>query len=190
MEGEGGHDNPLEDGFRSLVRLPRSDDLSGIESVLARWLQPHQSEHIRSLVEESIAGKNAIRYVVAETDGTLVGIMGFLPLARRASWHITDDAEANVLGTLIASNAAAELTNAYVAPEDRAGKGVGSALLDELEKIAVREGYSRMYVTSGAAARESAWPFYDKRFDARIGTRQDTKGNLVPIWVKHLRRGS
>ena len=94
--------------------------------VIEAWVVPVTEEYIRAFIKNP---DNEIR-LVAERDGTLVG-----------------------LGCLVVQNA--ELRACYVAP-DAARKGVGSALVREIERIAREHGLNHLHLDASVNAE----PFY------------------------------
>jgi putative acetyltransferase len=94
--------------------------------VIEAWVVPMTEEYLRGFIKNQ---DNEIR-LVAEVDGALVG-----------------------LGCLVVRNA--ELRACYVAPE-AARKGVGSALVREIERIAREHGLDHLHLDASINAE----PFY------------------------------
>jgi len=129
--------------FHGRIRPARPEDLPALEHVLAN--QP-----VLASVKDSFAG-NGRNYYVAETgDDEVVGMMG-----------LTAQGIAPELVT--GQEKAVELVSAYVADEFR-GSGAGSALADELEKVAGRQGYDKLIVVSGSRDRGNGYAFWTRRY--------------------------
>jgi len=81
-----------------------------------------------------------------------------------------------------------EMINAYVDSLHRQGRGVGTALVRELERLARASGYTEMMLNSGPRYRQSGWEFFDRLGYERRGLAHDLygEGQHAPVWNKFL----
>ena len=130
-------------------------------------------------VEASAAGDHERLYVVAEgTRGNVLGIMGLQSADRRLS----------PVSPAVARGNAAELVNAFVAPETRR-QGVGRFLVSYLVGRANELAYDEILVTSGPRYKDSGWRFWTSLFGKPVIIQKDFfgPGADAPVWRKQLR---
>ena len=124
---------------------------------------------------DSVNGENDRVYLVAEAVGEeVIGVIGFRQPDER-------------LLEFTSTPKPTELVNAYVAKEHRKGKGVGRALVAELEIQAKSHGHTEVVLNSGPRYKDTGWGFYDK-LDGyqRVGVAKEYygKGGDAPVWTK------
>ena len=171
--------------FEGKCRFMRVEDLESVRPILETWIRHWKTgEVIASEVEQdlgqmkgSIEGSNEGVSLVAEThEGEVVGVIGLKPPDERMLKFTTTDKPA-------------ELIHAYVAREHRGGKGVGRALVNQLEREAIVRGYKEMVLNSGPRYEETGWGFYDRLEGyTRMGVAKDYYGAGIdaPVWRKVL----
>jgi ribosomal protein S18 acetylase RimI-like enzyme len=170
--------------FQGIVRPLKDEDLEAIRPILETWVRdsgtgqilPEEVEEDLEFMRKSVRSENPRSYLVAEdTDGTAIGIVGFMPPSdRMKEFAITPNP--------------AELINAYVAKESRAGRGVGSALVRGLEMTAKTKGHTEIVLNSGPRYQKTAWGFYDQLPGfQRVGIAEKLYGDRnAPVWRKIL----
>ena len=124
-----------------------------------------------SLIEDS-----GYRYLVAVTeDGEIIGVVGMRPPSPEVLQFVSTDRPV-------------EMINAYVDTGHRKGRGVGTALVRELERLARECGYGEMILNSGPRYRNSGWEFFDRLGYERRGLARDLygEGDHAPVWSKIL----
>ena len=170
--------------FTGVVRLIREDDIPKLQPILETWIRDSDTheplpDEVASLMEAmrlSIDGKNDRVYLVAEaSDKQVVGVMGF---------KNPDE----TMQAFAKTHNPAELVNAYVAQDQRGGKGVGSALIRGLETEARMRGYTEIILNSGPRYKETGWGFYDKQPGyERVGVAEKMyRTGDAPVWSKVL----
>ena len=175
--------------FAGAVRFIREEDVIRLQPILETWIRDritHEllSDEVTGLMgsmRDSINGINDRIYLVAEgLDGQLAGVVGFKnPDETMRAFAETENP--------------AELVNAYVAHDQRNGRGVGSALVRSLEKEAIRRGYTEIILNSGPRYKETGWGFYDKQPGyKRVGIAEQMYGvnGDAPVWNKVLSKTS
>jgi GNAT superfamily N-acetyltransferase len=163
-----------------MIRHYTPRDLPQIKPILEEWmhsmhtgeLQPHEVEQTLSDIEKSPQSDDR-EYLVAVLDGRIVGVMGFA---------VTNAAMAQFART----PHPAELVNAYITGTER-GKGIGQSLITAIKEVAARRGFTELVLNSGPRYRDTAWAFYDKRFE-RVGLIKDYfgPGYDTPVWRTKL----
>lgn len=175
---------PKEKRFEGVIRPLNEMDLPYLKPVLDPWIRfpvktgPLLTEELKETLEEirkSARGENDKKYLVAESDGKVVGIMGYQPLREEMASFTTTDKPIEVI-------------NAYVHFEHREGKGVGSALLGALEKRFKHEGYKEYLLNSGPRYRDTGWPFWTKQIGESTGELPNFYGPTfhAKVWQKTL----
>lgn len=171
--------------FVGTVRLMKIDDLQAVRPILETWIRHWKTgEVIANEVEQdlnqmktSIEGGSEGVSLVAEThEGERVGVIGLKPPDERMLKFTTTDKPA-------------ELIHAYVAKKHRRGKGVGRALVQQLEREAKVRGYREIVLNSGPRYEETGWGFYDRLEGySRVGIAKDYYGAGIdaPVWRKIL----
>lgn len=173
--------------FGGTVRLLREDDLSQIKLILETWVKsrdtglllPEEVEkNLQSMHDSCLRNDERIYFVAEESDGRVVGVIGMT--------HPSD-----VMLQFSATDRPVELVNAYVAKDQRYGKGVGRALVSKLEEEARKRGNTEIILNSGPRYKDSGWGFYDKLEGfQRIGVAEKLYGENgdAPVWHKVLTR--
>jgi len=139
--------------FGGVVRNLREKDIPSLRPILATWIKsrqtgqplPEEVEEDLQVMLESINGNNDPTYLVAENlDKSVIGVIGFrTPDPRMLPFTHTPKP--------------AELVNAYVGKEHRAGKGVGRALVKKLEEEAKAKGFTEIVLNSGPRYEKTGW---------------------------------
>lgn len=127
-------------------------------------------------MSSSLAKGSEFQYLVAVTsDGEIVGLVGMRPPGpEMLAFAVTEKP--------------AEMINAYVDPRHRKGGGIGSFLVQELERLARAGGFTEMILNSGPRYRQSGWEFFDRMGYQRRGLTLNLygKGLHAPVWSKVL----
>lgn len=173
--------------FRGTVRLVKEGDLPAIKAILEHWVRDIGTaitnvdavEVLIMEIRKTNEAETGAHFLVAESDGRVVGVMGYRPPHIEALKQF-----------IVPGSSCAELVCAYVEVSQGLGKGIGSALLRGLERMAVADDYEELIVTSGEAARDTAWAFYDAMFGKPIGYRVGKYGTQVPVWRKSIMRAT
>lgn len=175
--------------FSGVVRDLRNIDLPSLKPILATWIKDRDTgqplteeiEEDLQIMSDSITHNNDRTYVVAETpEGEVIGIVGFkTPDVRMIPFTQTSKP--------------AELVNAYVKSDERKGRGVGKALVSELENKARKAGYTEIVLNSGPRYKDTGWGFYDRLINnvdryERVGVAEGYygEGGDAPVWRKIL----
>lgn len=177
-------DAPRAVNFTGTIRPLRAADLSSIERILQLWVRDSPSgpplsaeieEHL-SRMSSSLSESSGYRYLVAATeDEEILGVVGMRSLSP-------------AMLQFVLTERPVEMINAYVDTRHRKGRGVGTALVSELERLARECGYSEMILNSGPRYRQSGWEFFDKLGYERRGLARDLygEGEHAPVWSKVL----
>lgn len=171
--------------FSGRIRTLSDGDIPSLRPILATWVKdrttgqplPEEVEEDLQVMQESIGGNNGRTYFVAEDlDGSVIGVIGFkIPDPRMLPFT--------------ESLKPAELVNAYVSQDRRAGKGVGRALVSKLEEEAKTKGFTEIVLNSGPRYKDTGWGFYDKLEGyQRVGIAKGYygEGGDAPVWRKTL----
>ena len=166
------------------VRQMTAEDVLKIGPVLKQWVRdPESGQIIKNEVEEikknmidSVTGTSSERqYLIAEgVDGEPVGVMGMaFPSDEMKAFAQTEHP--------------IEIVNAFVSDKVR-GKGIGGQLLENVFAISKYIGATEVIVNSGPRYKDSAWDFYDKKFNGRVTTLKNKYGPGLdaPVWSKQL----
>ena len=181
VEQEKLHEYP----FNGTVRPLRREDLPSLKVILETWLRDRKTKELETdevagvltAAEESLSGKNDRCYLVAQSqEGEVIGMIGMRsPIAEMLPHAQT--------------SRPTELINAYVAEAHRGGKGVGTALVRELERVAEARGFTELFLNSGPRYENTGYGFYDKLPGyRRVGTIVHMYGidGDAPVWSKIL----
>jgi GNAT superfamily N-acetyltransferase len=117
---------------------------------------------------------NKQQFLVAEREGTVLGIMGIqTPTDRMLNYTQTDQP--------------IELITAMVSKDSR-GEGIGKLLVNALLAKATSEGAKEVIVNSGPRYRLTGWPFWQKQFGVpvAIATGYYGPGGDAMVWRKAL----
>ncbi|MEK9171437.1 MAG: GNAT family N-acetyltransferase [Patescibacteria group bacterium] len=171
--------------FHGIVRPLKDGDLEAIRPILETWVRdsgtgqilPEEVEEDLEFMRKSVRAENSRSYLVAEdtNNRTVIGVVGFMPPSdRMKEFAVTFNP--------------AELVNAYVAKENRAGQGVGSALVRGIEMTAKAKGHTEIVLNSGPRYQKTAWGFYDQLPGfQRVGIAEKLYGDRnAPVWRKLL----
>lgn len=171
--------------FPGIIRLLRTEDIPQLKPILETWIRDRETQEplpdeVASLMDamgKSIDGENDRVYLVAQApDDQVVGVVGF------------KNPDATMLSFAKTHNPA-ELINAYVAEDQRGGKGVGTALVRGLETEARSRGYTEIILNSGPRYKNTGWGFYDRLSGyERLGVAEKMygEGGDAPVWGKAL----
>lgn len=172
--------------FSGTIRPLELGDLSSIKPILETWLVDHRSgEKLPGEVDEvlgymaasTIPGAERI-YFVAEENGKVVGTIGMMPLSDELLGKATDGLQS------------IEFVNAYVAPGERVGRGVGKKLFGHAEAVAREQGYGEILFSSGPRYATTAHEFYDHHLPGFVRREPIRdfyeKGVDLPVWGKLL----
>ena len=177
-------DTPQAVNFAGSVRPLRAADLPSIERILELWVRDSPSspplsaeieEHL-SRMSSSLSEDRGYKYLVAATaDEEIIGVVGMRP-------------PTSEMLPFASTERPAEMINAYVDTRHRKGRGVGTALVRGLERLALECGYSEMILNSGPRYRHSGWEFFDKLGYERRDLARDLygEGEHAPVWSKIL----
>jgi len=157
--------------FAGTIRPLRAEDLTDVELILREWIRHTDTreiveDEVTAVIENmrlSVSDSTKRYYLVAATDGRVVGVMGL---------YVPDVGEAMDFAT---TDKPFEVINAYVAGDQR-GNGVGQALADAVEELGHRLGRTELVVMSGSRNRLSGFGFWDKRYGVRVGFEPDHYG--------------
>ncbi len=168
---------------RPTIREPRVSDLPYVRGILEEWIRdsvtgeviPAEVTEVLLEVEQGIEESDGQWYLVAEDDrGDIVGLMGLqapdIPMRRQA-----------------VTTRPAELINAYVA-NGKQRSGVGSELVQRLEKLAVNSGATEVIVNSGPRYAHTGWLFWTRMYGEPAGELEDYygPGAHAKVWRKSL----
>lgn len=166
------------------VRQLGEQDIDSLTPILEQWVRDPETSlviddevaDIQDKMRSSLAGANSDRqYLVAEDENGLVtGVMGIAnPSDDMKGFAQTDNP--------------IEIVNAF-ADIQAQNKGVGSELLNNVFSLTKALGATEIIVNSGPRYKDSAWAFYDKKFDGRLTILKDKYGPGLdaPVWSKVL----
>jgi ribosomal protein S18 acetylase RimI-like enzyme len=169
--------------FNGTIRPLAIRDLSFLRSILNCWIKDRDTgELLTDEVSKTLMemGKSVIKdtgrtYLIAEEGGEILGVMGLKQPDL-------------VMGTFAASESPIELVNAYVRPDVRRGRGVGTALVDGLESAARKLGKKEILLNSGPRYSETGWGFYDRLGFDRVGVIVEYygEGGNAQVWRKTI----
>lgn len=170
--------------FDGIVRPLAEKDLEALKPILETWIKDRDTGELLSdeveedlqIMRESIAGESDKVYLVAESkEGEVVGVIGLRDPDKR-------------MIPFTKTSKPAELVNAYVANEHRAGKGVGSAMVKAIEEEAKRRGYTEVVFNSGPRYKDTGWGFHKKLYGEPVAVAEKYygEGGDAPVWRKEL----
>lgn len=179
-----GQDKSERQQFAGEVRNLQEADLASIKPILEDWLidretgnpVPEEVEEDLGIMRASLTGDNERKYFVAEEAGKVIGVIGTTPPRE------------SMMGFAQSQNPI-ELVNAYVSRDERAGRGVGRALVKGAEDEARANGATELILNSGPRYETTAWGFYDNLPGfSRVGVAENFYGEGVnaPVWSKRL----
>jgi len=165
-----------------LSRSPQPGDGELIRPILETWVRDRttgevQTEEINGIiyaVEEAAVGEGDKKYLVAQSaGGQVLGLMGYTAPSEEMLPYSTTDRPT-------------EIINAFVDKAAR-GQGVGSFLLQSLQRQAADQGYTELVVNSGPRYEDTAHAFYDSKLE-RVGIIPDLygSGGDAPVWRQVL----
>jgi GNAT superfamily N-acetyltransferase len=129
------------------VRQAKADDVPAIHDMHVAWEAEGITGGFSADAEECIAGKLERYFLVAETDGQLVGFV-------RASLRVSENT-----GFFADGQQFVCIDDLYVRPEYR-GRGIGGQLVQELTRLAESDGIRRFALTSNTKDFERVVRFY------------------------------
>ncbi len=127
-------------------------------------------------MRDSTTGANDRKYFVAEEEGNVIGVIGIKQ-------------PEDTMRAFAATENPLELVNAYVSKDQRAGRGVGRALVKSAEDEARSRGNTEIILNSGPRYETTAWGFYDGLPGfSRVGVAENFygEGTDAPVWSKRL----
>ena len=135
----------MSSSFQGLIRPARPDDAEALRRILEHWVGAETDETL-----SRVLATGTEVHVVAVEDDAVVGVMGLEFEGIRPPLFGPDDRPASLI-------------SAYV-DNDRRCRGIGSALADHLESVALSRGCTRLVVVSGPRSREVGYPFWTSRY--------------------------
>lgn len=168
----------------TMIRPIEAGDVESIMDIIGYWaVNRHlgQNEPVVEDVEQarldiSASFGSTEKMYLAATDDTegIVGIAGVQPVS-------------DALALLVTSEPAYEILHYYVRV-DKSGLGIGTRLLEHIERNLSIAGGKELLVLSGVRCKTTAWGFYDKHFGPAISTVDDYYDTGAParIWSKTL----
>jgi GNAT superfamily N-acetyltransferase len=135
------------------VRAARRGDLGAIERILTGWLDGEKDVASRlETVRTAIDGAPSRWCLVAEeSSGHIVGVAGL---------------QADGIEPEIGAGAVNPVEAVIVYVErSLVGRGIGRALMTQVEALATEQGFTDLLVVSGSRHRESGYPFWRHRYD-------------------------
>lgn len=140
------------------IRPLQEEDIAALREILEHWLQDdgvvaqsEVEEDIETLRESLQSDSNKHMLVAQTADGRVVGMMG---LSERPKPPLLRYVKTDNPGELII---------AYVHPEFRRGKGVGTALINAVQALALSKEKKEILLESGPRNVETGYPFYDRQ---------------------------
>lgn len=131
--------------FEGTIRPARREDADALRPILRHWLGPSADDTLSRV----LAGGDEIHVVAVEV-GEVLGVMGLEFKGICPPLFGPDDQPASLI-------------SAYISADHR-GRGVGTALADHLEALAIARGCTRLVVVSGARSRDVAYGFWASRY--------------------------
>lgn len=131
--------------FAGRIRRVRPEDREVLGSILRHWLGGDAEDTLERVMAD---GKEI--HLVAVDQERVVGVMGVEFAGIRPPLFGPSDTPASLI-------------SAYVDHRHR-GRGVGTALADALEGVAVARGCTRLVVVSGSRSRETGYRFWSSRY--------------------------
>ena len=125
------------------IREARASDLEGLASVRYGGDRAIHSDRLRD------AALGHLRFLVAELDEEIVGF-GLLVFTRPATWPNADSTDG--LPTLL---------DLYVHEAHR-GRGIGTAVIQQMEELALKAGSVRLYLSVDPKENASAFALYER----------------------------
>jgi predicted N-acetyltransferase YhbS len=135
-----------------MIRRAEASDAQELSELVSQLGYPSSPPEISARLEKLGKYEGAIALVAVNGFGEVVGLV-----------------TAHLVPSIHDNQPVAWLTTLVVL-EDARGAGIGSSLVGEIEKWAVKNGAKRLAVTS-ATHREEAHAFYEKRDYDRTGVR-------------------
>lgn len=168
--------------FRGIVRPVKTRDLLELELILREWIiDPNTKKidliEVQKMIDSiglSAKQKNQNKYLVAEEDGRVIGMVGFKPI------------EDDKLRSFAETDNPVELINSYVLKTERGGRGVGTKLFNHIFELAKQSGFTEALGVSGPRYRDSGWDFHTKNLGAPIGVIKNMYGHGIDasVWRK------
>jgi ribosomal protein S18 acetylase RimI-like enzyme len=166
---------------RCVIRDLVLSDIPAVKGMLEHWMRdkpgaPVRSDNVSAAVaamERSVTVADP-SYVVFEVDGHVVGVAGCT--ATNIDPSLT-----------IGATKATEIMNVYVRP-DHVGRGIGTAMVDEVERRLCNDGFDMIVIVSGSRNERYGYPFWNSRYGERFQTDTDYfgPGTERVVWRKML----
>ncbi len=165
-----------------LVRPLQENDIPALKGISEYWLRTNgviahdEVEEDMATLRASLDEASGKKMFVAHTqEGEVIGMMGLKlqPKQELLKFAKTDNPS--------------ELIVAYVHPNYRKGKGVGTALINAAQDLARSKGKKEILLESGPRNTHTGYPFYDRQPGfSRVGRIKDFygKGFDTVVWQK------
>lgn len=171
--------------FGGAVRRLREADLPQVQRILGLWVRESPSSpplhaeiafHLERMSRSLTGDRDCVFLVATAEDERVIGVVGMQPT----------DPE---MMAFARTERPVEMINAYIEPQRRDGFGVGTTLIQELETVALAQGYKEIVLNSGPRYQGSGWGFFDKLEGyERRGVAKGLYGQGLdaPVWSKIL----
>ena len=175
--------NPAEkERFNGIVRPLQENDIPALRGILEYWLRDFEviahdevEKDISTLKESLNDESNKMMFVAENAEGKVIGMMGLAVLPKQELLQFAK------------TDSPSELIIAYVHPDHRSGKGVGTALINAIQDLAKVKGRKEILLESGPRNIHTGYPFYDRQPGfSRIGQIENFygKGLHTMVWQK------
>lgn len=175
---------PDKPKFNGTIRPAEKRDLPTLKKVLEMWVRdsethkviPEEVKEDLEDIEKGIDGLNDHSYLVAETpDGKVIGMMGL----KDPKWEVRKWAR---------TSTPMELFRSYVDEGYRGGKGVGTFLIQGIERIARSLEATEVVLDSGPRYEKTGHGFYVKMGYDKLGVNENYygKGGHAQVFGKVL----
>lgn len=161
----------------TIIQPASIENLNDIKSILSDWLSPEEVEHYLDNIKQSIQQspdslKFDSHFIVAISDNMVIGIAGFRKLLPK-------------LLKFSNTKNPAELSMLYVSNKHRGGKGIGTALLNEIIDLTKKRNYAELIIRSSIRFEKTGWGFYDQFSGLeRVGQLLPPENkNISQIWA-------
>lgn len=174
--------NPKETRkFNGIIRPLRESDIPALKETLEYWLRDDkvvahdEVEEDIAVMRDSLREDSSRQMFVTEEEDKIIGMMGLAIPPK------------DVLLRFAKTDSPSELIMAYVHPDHRGGKGVGTVLINTAQDFAVTKRRKEILLESGPRHRNTGYPFYDLQPGfSRVGQINDFygEGAHTMVWQK------